>query len=47
MINNDYLVDMSWCDSGGYCDFMPIRGEDFPNRLYLNWFIYGFINNNW
>ena len=28
MINNDYLVDMSWCDSGGYCDFMPIRGED-------------------
>ena len=27
MINNDYLVDMSWCDSGGYCDFMPIRGD--------------------
>tara|TARA_Y100000385_G_scaffold52656_1_gene49852 strand:- start:1838 stop:2407 length:570 start_codon:yes stop_codon:yes gene_type:complete len=28
MVNNDYLVDMSWCDSGGYCDFMPIRGEN-------------------
>ncbi len=27
MINNDYLVDMSWCDSGGYCDFLPIRSH--------------------
>ena len=27
MINNDYLVDMSWCDSGGSCDFLPIRGH--------------------
>ena len=27
MINNDYLVDMKWCDSGGYCDFLPIRGH--------------------
>ena len=27
MINHDYLVDTSWCDSGGYCDFMPIRGR--------------------
>lgn len=25
MINNDYLVDMSWHDSGGYCDFLPIK----------------------
>lgn len=28
MVNNDYLVDMSWCDSGGYCDFMPIRADN-------------------
>ena len=29
MINNDYLVDMSYVDdSGSYCDFLPIRGED-------------------
>ena len=28
MVNNDYLVDMSWCDSGGQSDFMPIKGED-------------------
>ena len=29
MINNDYLVDMSYMDdSGSYCDFLPIRGED-------------------
>lgn len=28
MINNDYLVDMSWCDSGGSCDFLPIRGHE-------------------
>jgi hypothetical protein len=27
MINHDYLVDTSWCDSGGYCDFLPIRGH--------------------
>ena len=27
MINHDYLVDISWCDSGGYCDFLPIRGH--------------------
>ena len=25
MINNDYLVDDSYHDSGGYCDFLPIR----------------------
>ena len=29
MINNDYLVDTSYMDdSGSYCDFLPIRGED-------------------
>lgn len=27
MINNDYIIDMKWCDSGGYCDFLPIRGH--------------------
>ena len=26
MINNDYLVDDSYSDSGGYCDFLPIKG---------------------
>jgi hypothetical protein len=26
MINHDYLIDTSWCDSGGSCDFMPILG---------------------
>jgi hypothetical protein len=25
MINNDYLVDDSHADSGGYCDFLPIK----------------------
>jgi hypothetical protein len=25
MINNDYLVDDSYHDSGGYCDFLPIK----------------------
>jgi len=29
MINNDYIVDMSWHDSGGYCDFLPIK--DHPD----------------
>ena len=29
MVNNDYLVDMSYMDdSGSYCDFLPIRRED-------------------
>ena len=29
MINNDYLVDTSYMDdSGSYCDFLPIKGED-------------------
>ena len=29
MINNDYLVDMSYVDdSGSYCDFLPIKGEN-------------------
>lgn len=28
MINNDYLVDDSYSDSGGYCDFLPIKGCD-------------------
>ncbi len=28
MVNNDYLVDMSYMDdSGGYCDFLPIRSH--------------------
>lgn len=27
MINNDYIVDMDWCKSGGYCDFLPIKDE--------------------
>lgn len=27
MINNDYLIDESWHDSGGYCDFLPIKGH--------------------
>ena len=27
MINNDYLIDIDWCSSGGYCEFMPIRNE--------------------
>lgn len=27
MINNDYVVDMDWCKSGGYCDFLPIKNE--------------------
>lgn len=27
MVNNDYLIDMSWCESGSYCDFLPIKGE--------------------
>lgn len=26
MINNEYLVDDSYHDSGGYCDFLPIKG---------------------
>ncbi len=30
MVNNDYLVDTSYMDdSGSYCDFLPIRGEDY------------------
>ncbi len=29
MVNNDYLVDTSYMDdSGSYCDFLPIKGED-------------------
>lgn len=28
MINNDYLVDIEYSDSGGYCDFMPIRNHE-------------------
>lgn len=28
MINNNYLVDDSCHDSGGYCDFLPIKGCD-------------------
>jgi len=32
MINNDYLVDTEWCDSGGYCDTMPIRNH--PNLVF-------------
>ena len=29
MVNNDYLVDTSYIDdSGSYCDFLPIKGED-------------------
>lgn len=27
MINNNYLIDTEWCDSGGYCDFLPIKEE--------------------
>lgn len=27
MINHDYLIDSSWCDSGGSCDVMPIRNH--------------------
>lgn len=27
MINHDYLIDTSWCDSGGSCDVMPIRNH--------------------
>jgi len=28
MVNNDYLVDTSYMDdSGGYCDFLPIKAE--------------------
>ena len=27
MINNDYLVDDSYHDSGGYCDFLPIKNH--------------------
>ena len=27
MVNNDYLVDMSWCESGGHCDFLPIKAN--------------------
>jgi hypothetical protein len=27
MINNDYLVDDSHADSGGYCDFLSIKGD--------------------
>ena len=34
MINNDYLVDLEWCNSGGYCDFLPIRG--YPNLGFKN-----------
>lgn len=37
MINNDYLADTSWCDSGGYCDFMPIKGhEDLGFKNFKN-----------
>ena len=37
MINNDYLVDMSWCDSGGSCDFLPIRGyKDLGFKNFKN-----------
>ena len=29
MVNDDYLVDTSYMDdSGSYCDFLPIKGED-------------------
>ena len=29
MVNNDYLIDTSYIDdSGSYCDFLPIKGED-------------------
>lgn len=37
MINNDYLVDISWCDSGGYCDFLPIREhQDLGFKSFKN-----------
>lgn len=26
MINYNYIIDSSWHDSGGYCDFLPIKG---------------------
>ena len=25
MIDNDYLIDIEWSDSGGSCDFLPIK----------------------
>jgi hypothetical protein len=28
MINHDYIIDISWHDSGGYCDFLPIKNHD-------------------
>lgn len=34
MINNDYIIDMDSCSSGGYCDFLPIKGE--PNIGFKN-----------
>lgn len=27
MIHSDYCIDDSWHDSGGYCDFLPIKGH--------------------
>lgn len=34
MINNDYIIDMDGCDSGGHCDFLPIKGE--PHMGFKN-----------
>lgn len=38
MINNEYLIDDSYQDSGGYCDFLPIKSfpelgfKSFPKK---------------
>ena len=37
MINHDYFIDTEWCDSGGYCDFMPIRAnKDLGFKSFKN-----------
>jgi len=32
MINHNYLIDKSWCNSGGSCDVMPIK--DCPDLVF-------------